>query len=94
MGQETATAGGVAAGYGGSYTTPNRRYSAVQGRWLSPDPSISSENAYVYASNAPIINVDPSGLQDGGDDSGDQYCPEDDDGSLPNRLNGNGLAVI
>lgn len=23
-----------------------------------------------------------------------QYCPEDDDGSLPNRLKGNGLAVI
>jgi RHS repeat-associated protein len=71
MGQELATAGGVAAGYGASYVTPNRRYSALQGRWLSPDPIVSSENAYVYASNAPIINVDPSGLQDGGDDDDD-----------------------
>jgi len=26
--------------------------------------------------------------------SSHQYCPEDDDGSLPNRLKGNGLAVI
>jgi hypothetical protein len=25
---------------------------------------------------------------------GSQYCPEDDDGNLPNRLKGNGLAVI
>lgn len=70
MGQESGTAGGVAAGYGAPYVTPNRRYSAVQGRWLSPDP-IVGDNAYVYASNEPTIKSDPSGLQDGGDDCDD-----------------------
>lgn len=32
---------------------------------------IVGDNAYVYASNQPTINSDPSGLQDGGDDCGD-----------------------
>jgi len=66
MGQEDGTAGGVNKGYGALYVTPNREYSAVQGRWLSPDPIIGV-NDYAYASNNPIIRSDPSGLQDGGD---------------------------
>jgi RHS repeat-associated protein len=69
MGQESATAGGVAAGYGGVYVTPNRTYSAIQGRWLSPDP-IPGDNAYMYVHNSPILRSDPSGLQDGGGDDG------------------------
>lgn len=80
MGQEDATAGGISAGYGGMYVTPNRNYSAVQGRWLSPDP-ISGDNAYKYADNAPIIRSDSSGLQDGGDpDECDYGCISFDGG--------------
>jgi|ERR1035437_1360450 RHS repeat-associated protein len=70
MGQDDATQGGIGAGYGGLYGTPNRTYSAVQGRWLSPDPVVGG-NAYVYASNAPVVNSDPTGLQDGWDCSDD-----------------------
>jgi RHS repeat-associated protein len=65
--QEPGTAGGIGAGYGGLYVTPNRDYSAEQGRWLSPDPVIG-DNAYIYVSDQPIVNTDPSGLQDCGDD--------------------------
>ena len=85
MGQESATAGGVAAGYGGVYVTPNRTYSAIQGRWLSPDP-IPGDNAYMYVHNAPILRSDASGLQDGGgDDGGD--C---DDGCISYDGGGDG----
>jgi RHS repeat-associated protein len=48
-----------------------RRYSPVQGRWISPDPagmgaanpaSPQSWNRYAYVSNGPLNAVDPSGL--------------------------------
>jgi RHS repeat-associated protein len=78
MGQEVGTSGGVAAGYGAQYVTPHRRYSAIQGRWLSPDPLYTSENAYSYASGLPMIRTDPTGLQDGGDDGGDGDDCDDD----------------
>jgi RHS repeat-associated protein len=67
MGQDDGTNGSASAGYGGMYGTPNRTFSAVQGRWLSPDPVVDGNNAYIYASNAPTVNSDPTGLQDGWD---------------------------
>jgi RHS repeat-associated protein len=50
-----------------------RQYSAVQGRWMHPDPagmaavSIGNPqtwNRYAYVMNAPIMAVDPLGLED------------------------------
>ncbi len=82
MGQEDGTAGGVGKGYGALYSTPNREYSAVQGRWLSPDP-IMGVNGYVYASNNPLMRSDPSGLQDGG---GCDFCITWDSSSGDNGI--------
>ncbi len=47
-----------------------RQYSSAQGRWMRPDPysgsydfsNPQSMNRYVYAENAPLSAVDPSGL--------------------------------
>jgi RHS repeat-associated protein len=48
-----------------------RRYSPVQGRWISPDPAglgavnpanPQSWNRYAYVGNAPLTSVDPLGL--------------------------------
>jgi RHS repeat-associated protein len=48
-----------------------RRYSPVQGRWISPDPAglgavnpanPQSWNRYAYVGNAPLTGTDPSGL--------------------------------
>jgi RHS repeat-associated protein len=48
------------SGYG-TFDTPNRELNATQGRWISPDPSHSSWNAYSYTTN-PLLMIDPSGL--------------------------------
>ena len=45
----------------GTFDTPNRELNANQGRWISPDPSHSSWNAYAYSTN-PLGSIDPSGL--------------------------------
>jgi RHS repeat-associated protein len=51
-----------------------RRYSPVQGRWISPDPAglgavdpgnPQSWNRYAYVMNSPLSAVDPLGLADG-----------------------------
>jgi RHS repeat-associated protein len=60
-------------GYAGTWTdtetgldkTDTRFLSAIQGRFLTPDPSRSGWNPYVYAENDPIANTDPSGLYPG-----------------------------
>jgi len=75
--QDDSTQGGTTAPWGDLFLAPNRMYSAIQGRWLSPDPIISPSdpsglNEYAYASNAPIATTDRTGLQDdNGDDCGD-----------------------
>ncbi len=52
------------------YDFPYREYSAIQGRWLSPDPAglsaanpanPQSWNRYAYALNNPLALVDPTG---------------------------------
>ncbi len=52
-----------------------RRYSAVQGRWISPDPAglgavdptnPQSWNRYAYVNNNPSAFIDPTGLQSSG----------------------------
>jgi RHS repeat-associated protein len=67
------------------YDFPAREYHSTQGRWISPDPAgISavnpanpqSWNRYVYASNNPLSDTDPTGEDDsenGGSSSSD--CP-------------------
>ncbi len=49
-----------------------RRYSPVQGRWISPDPSglaavdptnPQSWNRYAYVNNSPLNGIDPTGLE-------------------------------
>jgi RHS repeat-associated protein len=55
-----------------------RQYGNTQGRFMSPDPydgsydasNPQSFNRYVYAMNNPVSNVDPSGLNSCGDESG------------------------
>lgn len=52
----------------GSYDFPARKYSSVQSRWFSPDPTIGSLsdpqsfNKYGYVSNNPLALTDSSGL--------------------------------
>ena len=62
-----------------------RRYSPVQGRWISPDPAglsaadptnPQSWNRYAYALNNPLSNIDPAGLDciyDNGDGTATVY---------------------
>jgi RHS repeat-associated protein len=56
----------------GLYDFLYRKYSPVQGRWISPDPSglaavdvtnPQSWNRYVYVSNSPLSHADPTGLR-------------------------------
>jgi RHS repeat-associated protein len=49
--------------FAGLFSTPNRELSAVQGRWMSPDPARSGWNLYAYGTD-PNTSVDPSGLGD------------------------------
>jgi RHS repeat-associated protein len=67
--QDASAVEGATAG--DAYDTLNRKYSAVQGRWISPDPAglgavdpsnPQSWNRYAYALNNPLRYVDPSGL--------------------------------
>jgi len=60
-----------------------RRYSPVQGRWISPDPAgmgaadptnPQSWNRYAYVMNNPLSNIDPLGLQDCTMDGVDATC--------------------
>jgi RHS repeat-associated protein len=55
----------------GLFDTPNREYSAGQGRWLSPDPAgiaavnmmnPQSWNRYAFVLNNPLLAIDPTGL--------------------------------
>jgi RHS repeat-associated protein len=67
-----------------------RRYSATQGRWISPDPaglaavdptSPQSWNRYAYAMNNPLSYVDPTGLdcvRDNGDGTTTTYTDDQD----------------
>src|SRR5258708_3866758 len=69
--------------------TMYRQYEAVQGRWLSADPSLGSMdvtnpqslNRYAYVGNAPSLWVDPFGLN--------ECAPGDYSASC--RSNGGGL---
>jgi RHS repeat-associated protein len=59
-----------------------RTYVAAVGLWTSVDPLIAlTRMAYIYASNSPLLRVDPSGLQDflGAEDFGTvgQSCSTD-----------------
>jgi RHS repeat-associated protein len=47
--------------FAGLYDTPNRELMSNAGRWLSPDPTLASWNAYGYSTN-PNSFVDPLGL--------------------------------
>jgi RHS repeat-associated protein len=56
---------------GDAYDTLNRKYSASQSRWISPDPAglsavdpgnPQSWNRYAYALNNPLKYIDPTGL--------------------------------
>ena len=60
----------------GTYDFPFRKYPAVQGRWMTPDPSgmaaadptnPQSWNRYAYVTNNPLNATDPLGLE---------TCPE------------------
>jgi RHS repeat-associated protein len=50
------------------YTTPTRRYSNVEGRWMSPDPmgghyeDPQTLDRYAYVRNNPLKLTDPTGL--------------------------------
>jgi RHS repeat-associated protein len=66
----------------GLYDFPAREYSAIQGRWISPDPAglgavDSSDpqtwNRYAYVRNSPLDTTDPLGL----DGNGPDPCPDD-----------------
>ncbi len=41
-----------------------RYYSALEGRFLAPDPILSGASPYAYTSGNPIMQYDPSGLQE------------------------------
>ncbi len=69
----------------GLYDFPARRYSPVQGRWISPDPSGTnavvagnpqSWNRYVYVLGDPLRMVDPTGLDACEDDPMGPRCPQ------------------
>ena len=49
----------------GDYTARARKLSAVEGRWLSVDPSgfIDGMNVYLYVHHRPTTRLDPSGHQ-------------------------------
>jgi RHS repeat-associated protein len=69
-----------------------RQYSAIQARWLRPDPydgsyhfgNPQSFNRYAYTKNNPLSRTDASGLDDGSEDDGnpcdsEQDCEQRDD---------------
>ena len=61
---------GVMDSGNGLYFMTNRWYSAAEGRFLSPDPTGlagGSTNLYEYAGNSPTTYIDPSGLDQAGD---------------------------
>jgi RHS repeat-associated protein len=67
--QDASVVEGATAG--DAYDTLNRKYSASQSRWISPDPSglsavdptnPQSWNRYAYVLNNPLSNIDPLGL--------------------------------
>jgi RHS repeat-associated protein len=47
----------------GTYDTSARELNPSQGRWISPDPTHASWNAYAYSAD-PLGKTDPSGLDD------------------------------
>lgn len=59
-----------------------RVYSSSIGRFMTPDPLFSSGhpgapqrwNRYEYASNTPLVNIDPDGMYDVSCQQGDQEC--------------------
>ncbi len=67
----------------GLYDFLYRKYSPVQGRWLTPDPAglgavnpgdPQTWNRYAYVRNSPLNRIDPQGLDDGGCDPDDPDC--------------------
>jgi RHS repeat-associated protein len=95
---------------GGNVHMSNRNYTAMSGRFNTPDPTGSgaadpsnpqSCNQYAYALNNPISNVDPTGL-DGEECDTPGDCgsgPSDEGNSLgepvnPNALNGWDLSLL
>jgi RHS repeat-associated protein len=75
--QDASVVEGATAGY--AYDTLNRRYSAAQSRWVSPDPAglgavdfsnPQSWNRYAYVLNNPLAFTDMLGLQWWGQDCG------------------------
>jgi RHS repeat-associated protein len=97
--QDASVVEGATAGY--AYDTLNRKYSAAQSRWISPDPAglgavdlsnPQSWNRYAYVGNNPLSNTDPLGLQQHialGDENGPPSCAPLDGGQcVPLALQG------
>jgi RHS repeat-associated protein len=60
------------SGQANLFDFPARKYSSIQGRWISPDPAglvamdlknPQSLNRYAYVGNAPLSSLDPSGKE-------------------------------
>ncbi len=91
----------------GLYDFLYRKYSPVQGRWLTPDPAglgavnpgdPQTWNRYAYVRNSPLNRIDPQGLDDGGCDPDDPDCgggPDPcDDGGCGGSGGGGGGPII
>ena len=66
-----------------------RYYDPDVGRFLSVDPvrptvgDTFSFGRYTYASNSPVVNIDPLGMSDCPAQSSDASCPDPQNGPLP-----------
>ncbi|MGO9114668.1 MAG: deaminase [Thermoguttaceae bacterium] len=77
----------------GNYLTESVFYDPSTGRRLSQDPlgfASGTTNFTAWAGNSPVENVDPSGQDDDGDDSGDGFYDDSGDGSGDGFYDGSG----